>query len=222
LAWTFVREEPYVHSGGGGAREAAIQLVQAARNPAVLGAAAFLYLWSFNPFSSSSVLYTHMTSELEVDEQFYGISVSVLAVGQIVGSLAYGIYSPKTPVRWLIHGAIFAGVLATVAYWGLSGPKSALVIAFFVGFTYMTGSLAQLDLAARACPVAAAGSVFALLMSVSNLAMSSSELVGGKLYVALGARWGNQAAFQALVGIGALTTCCCWLVAPWLGRAVQK
>jgi predicted MFS family arabinose efflux permease len=221
LAWVYVREEPVVRSGGG-FRKAAIQLVHAVKNPAVLAAAAFLYLWSFNPFVSSSVLYTHMTGELKLGEQFYGVSVSVMAVGQIAGSLAYGVYCRRTPVRWLIHGAIVAGILATVTYWGLSGAKSALAIAFIVGFTYMSGSLAQLDLAARACPVAAAGSIFALLMSVSNLAMASSELVGGKLYVTLGQRWGSDAAFDALVGIGAATTCACWLVAPYLGRQVSK
>jgi predicted MFS family arabinose efflux permease len=221
LAWTCVREEPFVRSGGR-FREATNQLVQAFKNPAILAAATFLFLWSFNPFISSSVLYTHMTGELQLGEQFYGVSVSVVAVGWIAGSLAYGIYCRRTPVRWLIHGSILAGILATVTYWGLSGARSALAISFVVGFVYMSGSLAQLDLAARACPVAAAGSVFALLMSASNLAMASSELVGGKLYVMLGQRWGNDAAFDVLVGIGAATTCGCWLVAPFLGREVNK
>jgi predicted MFS family arabinose efflux permease len=222
LAFVFVREDRYVRPPGGEFRWAAAQLGRAIKTPAVLAAAGFLYLWSFNPFISSSVLYTHMTSELGLGEQFYGVSVSVMAVGQIAGSVAYGVYCRRTPVRWLIHGAILAGILATVAYWGLSGEKSALAIAFVVGLTYITGSLAQLDLAARACPVEAAGSVFALLMSVSNLAMASSELVGGNLYVMLGELWGADAAFNALVGIGAATTCGCWLLAPVLTRAVNS
>lgn len=222
LACAFVRERRQHRHSGGEARGAAYQLGRAIKTPAVLSAAAFLFLWTFNPFNSSSVLYTHMTKALKIDEGMYGVAQSVLAVGEIVASLAYGLYCRRTPLRWLIHGAIVAGVASTLLYWGLRGPGSMLVISFLVGFTYMTGSLVQLDVAARACPVAAAGSVFALLMSVSNLAMSSAEWAGGKLYVELGKSWGDTAAFNALVGIGALTTCACWLVVPFLNRDVEN
>jgi predicted MFS family arabinose efflux permease len=222
LAWAFVREERRPrHKKADEVRSAAVQLGKAARTPAVLAAAAFLFLWSFNPFSSSSVLYTHMRDELNLGERFYSRTVQAVALGGIAASLAYGIYCRRVPMRWLIHGAILAGIAGSLLYWGLSGPKSALAISFLVGFTYMTGTLVQLDVTARACPVAAAGSVFALLMSLSNLAMSSAEYVGGSLYVALGKAWGNDTAFNALVAIGALTTCGCWLVAPLLSREME-
>ena len=40
-----------------------------------------------------------------------------------------------------------------------------LVVTLAVGFTYMTASLIQLDLAAQACPAAGSGTAFAVLMS---------------------------------------------------------
>ena len=40
------------------------------------------------------------------------------------------------------------GVLSTLAYWGLRDEQSAIVISVLVGFTYMTATLIQLDLAA--------------------------------------------------------------------------
>jgi predicted MFS family arabinose efflux permease len=220
LAVAVVREEPQPRVKGAW-RPVARELARAAKTPAVRAAAAFLFLWNFNPFSNS-VIYVHMTRDLQMGEQFYGITISFLSVGAILGSLLYGLYCRRVPLRWLIHGAIVMGILSTLAYWGLRGTTSALAISVLVGFTYMTGSLVQFDLAARVCPVAAAGTVFAVLLSISNLSLSSSEWLGGNLFDQWTALWGSARAFQALVGIGALSTCACWLVAPFLGREVKQ
>jgi predicted MFS family arabinose efflux permease len=221
LAWAFVREERQPAHAGGDLRWAALQLGQTVKTPAVLAAGAFLFLWSFNPFSTS-VLYLHMTRDLQMDEQFYGVTVSFLSVGAILASVSYGFYCRRVPLRWLIHGAIVLGIVATLAYWGLSGTKSALAISVLVGFAYMTGSLVQYDLAARACPLASAGTTFALLLSISNLSYSSSEWLGGHLFDRWTTAWGSAVAFKALVALGALATCACWLVAPLLTCEVEK
>ncbi len=220
LAWAFVREAPQ-RSPRAPWRRATWELTSAFKSPVVLLAAAFLFLWNFNPFSTS-VLYLHLTRDLGLSEQFYGLTISLFSVGAIMASLAYGVYCRRTPLRWLIHGAIVAGILSTLAYAALSGPRSALAISVLVGFTYMTGSLVQLDVAARACPVAAAGTTFALLMSVSNLGLSSSEMVGGYLFDRWSTAWGPTRAFPALVAIGALATCSCWLVVPFLVRHAHR
>jgi predicted MFS family arabinose efflux permease len=183
----------------------------------VRAAAAFLFLWSFNPFSMS-VLYLHMTQNLGISEQFYGVTISLLSVGAIVGSLAYATYCRRVPMPWLIHLAIAAGVLSTLAYCCVTGRMSAAIISVIVGFTYLTGSMVQFDLAARACPVAAAGTTFAMLMAISNLSLSLSTALGGWLYDDWAVRWGATAAFNLLVVAGALSTCVCWLLVPQLRR----
>jgi MFS family permease len=63
-----------------------------------------------------------------------------------------------------------------------------------------------------------AGTVFALLMSLTNLSNALSSTVGGYLYESWLAAWGSQTAFNALVGLGALFTAACWLLVPLLGR----
>jgi hypothetical protein len=118
----------------------------------------------------------------------------------------------------LFHAAVAMGIIATLAYWAMVGEKSAAIISVIVGFTYMTGSLVQYDLAARACPVSAAGTTFAVLMSLSNLSMSLSIGLGGYLYDRWSAAWGSVTAFNALVAAGALTTCACWVLLPLLDR----
>jgi MFS family permease len=219
LAWFYVREEPHVPEIGR-LRFATKELAGAARTPAVRAAAAFLFLWSFNPFSMT-VLYMYMTEELGISEQFYGVTISLLSVGAIVGSLAYGAYCRRVPMRWLIHLSIATGVLSTLAYCCVTGQISAAVVSFVVGATYMTGSMVQYDLAARACPVAAAGTTFAMLMALSNLSLSASTALGGWLYDAWTARWGATTAFNLLVAAGALSTCACWLLVPLLNSAID-
>lgn len=219
LTWFFVKEEPQIAQKGR-FRSAAREMVAAVRRPAVLAAAAFLFLWSFNPFSAS-VLYLHWTQQLGISEQYYGFTVSLLSVGAIAGSLLYSTYCRRVRMTRLIHLAIAAGILSTLAYCLVVGPISAAVISVVVGFTYLTGSLVQLDLAARACPLAAAGTTFALLMALSNLSMSLSSALGGWLYDGWAVKWGAATAFNLLVLAGAVATCACWLIFPLLKLAIQ-
>ena len=84
-----------------------------------------------------------------------------------------------------------------------------------------SGAAGQVHLAARICPPKAAGTVFALLMAVSNLAILTSTWLGGIWYDQLDALWGHRAAFNALVAMGAGVTAGCWLLAPWLRPAAR-
>jgi MFS family permease len=216
LAVVWVREGP-IETSAETARDAAAALGRAVRTPTVLVAAAFLFLWNFNPFSSS-VQYVYMVRDLGLSEQFYGNTMSLFAAAAIVASLAYGFYCRRVPFGWLIQLSIVAGVLSTLAYWGLTGKLSAVLVTVVSGLTYMTGSLIQLDLAARVCPPKAAGTVFAVLMAVSNLGIVMSTWIGGIGYDRLSAGWGDRAAFNTLVAIGAAFTAACWLLVPWLHR----
>ena len=219
LAALAVRE-PRAARPAGDARGAARALVGAARSPAILGVAAFLFLWNFNPFSTV-VLRLHMTRTLGLGEQSYGAAQSVMAVGSIAACLGYAAAgrraspSPSRPVRL----SIALGVASTLAYVGLVDRASAMAVAGFVGLTYMTATLIQLDLAARACPPEAAGSVFALLMAVQNLAAATSTVLGGWCYERWLGRWGATTSFRVLVVVGAATTAASWLLLPLLRRA---
>jgi predicted MFS family arabinose efflux permease len=199
----------------GSVRDALRALAQAARSPAVVGIGAFLFLWNFNPFSTT-VLHLHMTGEMGFSEQFYGNTVSVMSAGCIAASLGYGLYCRRVPLPWLLHGSIVLGIASTLAYWAMADRRSAMLVALAVGLTYMTALLIQLDLAARACPPQVAGTSFALLMALSNLGLSLSTGLGGHWYEAWRDRWGSRAAFDLLVGVGAAFTAGCWLIVPFL------
>jgi predicted MFS family arabinose efflux permease len=90
------------------------------------------------------------------------------------------------------------------------------VVSVLVGLTYMTATLIQLDLAAQICPPRVAGTAFAIFMALSNMGNALSIWLGGLWYERLRPLWGDRAAFNVLVGIGAAFTAGCWLVVPFL------
>jgi MFS family permease len=222
LAWGWVAEperpEPAPKNPG---REALGRLGRVGRTPGVLGIGAFLFLWSFNPFSND-ILNLHMTRQLRFDERFYGHTVVWLSVGAIGGSLAYGAFCRRFSIRVRTHASIVLGIASTLAYLTVTGHRSAVIVSLVVGFAWIIGVLIQFDLAAQVCPPEAAGTTFALLMAVANLGTLVSTRLGGIWYESGAARWGYPASFRLLVAIGALCTAGCWLVVPMLPRALLR
>ena len=172
-------------------------------------AAAFLFLWNFNPFCST-IQHLHMTKTLNLSEQQYGHTYSLFSVGSIGACLMYGLLCRIIPARWLIHLAIAAGVLATMMYLLAVGPRSAFVVSVIAGIAYMLGNLIQMDVAARMCPPAIAGTMFAMLMSVSNIAIILSTSLGGWLYEIVQMQHGPIHAYTVLIWLGSGTTALCW------------
>jgi MFS family permease len=199
-------------------RGALASLWRIARTPQIVSVAGFIFLWHFNPFSHS-VLYLHVTNELELGEQFFGEMTSLVAVASVLASVAFGFYCRRVPLDRLIHASIAMGVLSTFAYIALEDRTSARLISLVAGAATMTAVLIQLDLAARVCPPESAGTVFSFIMGLSNLSVALSESLGGYLYDELTLVFESRdLAFHILVAIGALLTACCWLLVPFLRR----
>ncbi|MGH8557887.1 MAG: MFS transporter [Methylococcales bacterium] len=213
-----VVREPAVKRPAASAGRAVKDLRSVAQTPLVLGVIFFLFLWNFNPFTAS-VRYMHMTVAMGMSEQLYGNTVSLDAIAAVIASVAYGFYCRRLSLHALLHLTVALGVLSTLAWWGMVGERSALIVTFAAGFVYMTATLTQLDLAARACPPHLAGTVFALLMAVSNLGASGAIWLGGIAYEHSAKAIGATPAFDALVAVGAAFTAACWFVVPWLLRA---
>jgi MFS family permease len=197
-------------------KRALATLRSAATNRTVLAIASFLFLIDFNPFSAD-VLYVHMTKSLGFSEQFVGWTYTLNSVGSILAGILYGIYAPRVPIKYLVHSSIAFMILASLVYLGMTSTTQAIFISVTFGFVSMISTLIQLDLAARFCPPAAAGAVFALLMSLTNLSASSASVVGGLFYTSWSESLGAHRAFDILVLVGALFTAVCWLL-NWFVR----
>ena len=211
LAWFVVKEKRDAKVDVASAKKTLSVTWKTLRNGYIVPVAIFLFLLNFNPFSAD-VLYVHMTTALGLSEQFVGTTYSVGAVASIAACFVYGGLATRFKVRTLIHISLVTMVLCSLSYWGLSGETSALVIAAVVGFFYMITTLVQLDLAARYCPPESAGTIFALLMSLSNLSVGLASAVGGGWYESWKVDWGTGFTFDVLVAVGAGFTAACWLL----------
>jgi MFS family permease len=196
------------------------QLRSGRRLVILLSVSAFLFLWSFNPFSST-VQQLYMTKELGLSEQFYGNMYSLQSAAQVVACIGYGWFCRRVPLGWLVHLSIAAGVIGTLCYAPMQNAATAVIASIVFGLAYQTALLIQLDLAARVCPTESAGTIFSLLMAISNTGMSLGIYAGGMSYDGLFAWLGSRhLAFDLLVLIGAAFTAGCWLLVPvmkWAG-----
>ncbi len=89
---------------------------------------------------------------------------SLSSVAAIIGALAYAGMSRRMALKAMLNISIGIGVASTLAYLLYRDATSALLIDVTFGGIGMLGTLAFLDLAAKACPKEAEGTVFALLM----------------------------------------------------------
>jgi predicted MFS family arabinose efflux permease len=216
LTLLFVREEPVV-SLETSATTAARGLLSALRSPAVIGVAAFLFLWNFD-LCSNTLLYLYMTESLGFSEETYGSMTSLQALGSVLGSIGYGLYCRRLSLVSLFRLAVLMGIVSTGLYTFMDGHRSAWVVSLLVGFSYTTGMLVQFDLAARVVPLAASGTVFAFFMSVGNTSTSLSMWLSGWLFDGMKAQWSPRVGFVALVLAETVLTAFCWLLLPILQK----
>lgn len=218
VVWFGVRE-PASRPPASAVRERLRRLRSATSSPTFLGIGGFLFLWNFNPFSNA-ILHLHLTTAVGFSERFFGALLSLWALAALAASLLYGLYCRRVSMARLAHASIGLGMVSTLAYLFVDDEVAATVVTALAGFAYMTATLIQLDLAARHCPPEVAGTVFALLMAVENLAASLSVWLGGLIYDQGAALWGARGSFLILLLIAAATTACCWPLLAVLPRSL--
>lgn len=219
LALAGVREAPVTtRAGPAGVRAALAELAAALREPRLRSTAIFLVLWSFSP-GYGAVLDFHTTRTLGLGEGAYGDATAIHALACAGGCALYWAISRRTPMIALLHAAIGLGAASALVYAAIEGPRSLLWTSALGGATYMVGSLALLDLAARACPPRLAGTLFALLMALQNLSLSVATWLGGHAYEVMVGPLGGRWAYAALALAGAVTSAGCWLLLPAVRRS---
>lgn len=190
-------------------RAALVSLGEAVKTRKVLAVAAFVFLWHFNP-CCQAVLYLHMTDCMGFSEEFYGDTMSLIAMGSLAACVSYGFYCRRMPMRRMVLAAVILGVVSTWGYWNLAGRTSAVLISVLTGFAYMTASMIIVDLAARACPIEAAGTLFALFMATCNISSAITTYLGGHIYQSASDHWGPEQAFSIVVALGGLGCASSW------------
>lgn len=182
-------------------------LQQAARSRFLWIVAGFLFFWNFSPSLGTPLLY-YQTDVLGFSKIFIGALGAISNATGILGALLFFVYGHRLRLRTGLQIAVGLGVLSTLSFLMMTGSLSAVVIFFFFGLLSQITHLAVLDLAARACPARAEGTVFALLMSCLNVGRSGANMFGGWLY--------DQLGLTPLIWVSAGFTALCWLAVPFL------
>jgi MFS family permease len=163
----FLIDEPRREAGERAFRETWTAIRGAVRSRTLWIVAGFIFFYNFSPSFGPALLY-YATDVLQFSKLFLGTLDSLQFASGILGTAVYFALSKSFPLKRLIHFAIAAGVLGTLAYLGYRDAASAVALSLVFGFIAMFIQLTFLDLAARACPKQVEATFFAILMSVYN------------------------------------------------------
>jgi predicted MFS family arabinose efflux permease len=188
-------------------KETGSSLAQATQARNLWIVAGFLFFWNFSPSLGTPLLY-YQTDALNFSKVFIGILGAMQNAAGILGAIFFFTYCRDIPLERLLYLAVAIGVASELAFIGLVGPRSAMVLFLVFGTIYQITHLTVLDLAARSCPAHAEGTVFALLMSSLNVGRTGAITLGGWLYDLTG--------LTPLILVSATFTALCWLIVPFL------
>jgi Na+/melibiose symporter-like transporter len=149
--------------------------------------ALFIFLFKFAPSFGTPLTFV-MRDEFGWSKLWIGTMATIGSVCSIIGAALYYKYSSKLDLRKCLKWAVWLGALTTLAYLYFT-PITAVVYDCINGFLGMAVTLMLLDLMARNTQSGLEATSFALLCSVSNLANTSDNLVGGWLFPILGLPW---------------------------------
>jgi predicted MFS family arabinose efflux permease len=179
--------------------------------------ALFLFFWNFSPSFGAPFFY-YSVDTLKFSGAFLGQLQAAASAGALGGSVIYGIWIVKIPLRKFLIFSVFAGVTVIFFHYVYFIP-ALIANAPLLKMTSMTSNflfgmmssfilLALLNLAAKVSPQYAGGTVFALLMSFYNLGLLGSSALGGFLYPFLG--------LKLLLFISAVFSLLVLFLMPWL------
>jgi folate/biopterin transporter len=196
-------------------RQQVKQLWQAISSRSIFLPTLFIFLWQATP-SADSALFYFITNDLHFNPEFLGRVRLVTSVASLLGVWVFQRYLRDVPMRriflWTTIAATLLGLTSLLLvthtnrligiedHWFSLGDSLILTVAGRIAF------MPLLVLAARLCPVGIEATLFALLMSVFNLAGLCSYQLGAGLTYWLGITETNFTNLWLLVTITNLTT----------------
>ncbi|MDJ0728638.1 MAG: folate/biopterin family MFS transporter [Crocosphaera sp.] len=201
------------------------QLWQAIKQKSILLPTAFVFLWQATPNADSAFFY-FTTNELGFEAEFLGRVRLVTSVAALLGVFIYQKFLKNVSFRnilgWsvVISSALGMTMLLLVTHtnrligiddhWFSLGDSLILTVAGQIAF------LPILVLSARLCPKGIEATLFALLMSISNLASLLSHELGALITHWLGVTETNFNHLWLLVIITNLSTLLPLPLVKWL------
>ncbi|MFN5856582.1 MAG: folate/biopterin family MFS transporter [Pseudanabaenaceae cyanobacterium] len=166
------------------------QFKQAFTNKAILLPAAFIFLWQASPGADTAFFY-FSTNELHFNPEFLGTVKFVTSWAGLLGVWMFQRFLKAVPMRklffWTISISTLLGLtsLILITHWnrklGISDQWFSLGDSLVLTIAGRIAYMPILVLAARLCPEGIEATLFAVLMSVLNIAALSSYQLGALL-----------------------------------------
>ena len=159
----------------------------------------FIFLYKYSPSFGTPLLFIQRDT-FKWSKIWIGVLGSIGTVFEITGAVLYYKFSTRINIKRWLFWSVFLGAATTLSYLYYT-PVTAVVYNVIYGFIGMFIFIMVLDFMARKTLSGLEATSFALLCSVSNLALVSSNLSGAWLLPVLGLKW--------LIIISAVTSFLC-------------
>jgi len=147
----------------------------------------FIFLYKYSP-SFGTPLFFIQRDTFKWGKIWIGVLGTISTIFGIIGSLLYYKMSQKINIRKWLFFSVFLGAVTTLSYLYYT-PVTAVVYDVIYNLMGMFIFLMVMDFMARKSVQGLEATSFALLCSVSNLAMVASNLSGAYLLPFVGLKW---------------------------------
>jgi predicted MFS family arabinose efflux permease len=167
----------------------------------------FIFLYKYSP-SFGTPLFFIQRDSFKWGKIWIGSLGTIGTVFGIIGSLLYYKFSTRLNIRKWLFFSVFLGAVTTLSYLYYT-PVTAVIYDVIYSLMGMFIFLLVMDFMARSSMPGLEATSFALLCSISNLALVTSNLSGAYLLPTLGLKW--------LIVISALTSFLCLFLIDKIG-----
>jgi MFS family permease len=177
----------------------AIDLKKLFTNKHLLVVGLFIFLYKYSP-SFGTPLFFIQRDTFQWGKIWIGTLGTISMVFSIAGSLLYYKFSQRIKIKKWLYISVFVGAVTTMSYLHYT-PLTAVIYDIVYSFMGMFIFLMVMDFMARNTMKGLEATSFALLCSISNLALVSSNLSGAFLFPILG--------LKGLIILSSLTSFLC-------------
>lgn len=125
-----------------------------------------------------TAFYYHQRDSLRFTDQEIGLLAALNCGGGFLGAFCYIRLCRRFSLRALLASGIVISALCACTYWVYRSLEAAVVIEPVVGFFTIIGVLPLQDLTARAAPPRDEAFAFSAILSMGNLAIALSDVLG--------------------------------------------
>jgi Na+/melibiose symporter-like transporter len=147
----------------------------------------FIFLYKYSP-SFGTPLFFIQRDTFKWGKIWIGTLGTISTIFAIIGSIIYYKFSQKIKIKKWLYISVFLGAVTTLSYLYYT-PVSAVIYDVFYSLIGMFIFLMVMDFMARNSVPGLEATSFALLCSISNLALVTSNLSGAFLLPLIGLRW---------------------------------